>query len=138
MNPVIHFEMSAENKKRMADFYRRVFGWKTQQLGQEMGEYVVATTTESDETGCPKSPGAINGGFFQKTADMPSQCPSVVIRVENVKEHLKKVESAGCKVSGEPIEIPGIGTYVSFVDIEGNSVSMLEPNVIEKINRALK
>ena len=127
MNPVIHFEMPAEDKKRMADFYTRVFGWKTQQLGQEMGEYVVATTTESDESGSPKNPGAINGGFFQKTKDMPSHCPSVVIRVENVKEHLKQVESAGGKVLGELMEIPGIGTYVSFVDTEGNRVSMLEP-----------
>ena len=39
MNPVIHFEMPAEDKKRMSDFYTNVFGWQTQQLGPEMGEY---------------------------------------------------------------------------------------------------
>ena len=126
MNPVIHFEMPAEDKKRMAGFYTRAFGWQTQQLGPEMGEYVVVTTTESDEKG-PKKPGAINGGFFQKTSDMPSQYPSVVIRVDDIKEHMKKVQEAGGKVLGEPMEIPGVGWYVSFLDTEGNRVSMLQP-----------
>jgi predicted enzyme related to lactoylglutathione lyase len=49
MNPVVHFEMPAEDGKRMAAFYANVFAWKTQMLGPEMGDYVIATTTESDE-----------------------------------------------------------------------------------------
>jgi len=127
MNPVVHFEMPAEDRKRMADFYAKVFGWKTQQLGEDMGNYVLATTTDSDEKG-PKKPGAINGGFFQKTDDKPSQYPSVVIAVEDIKEHMKKVEKAGGKVLGEPWDIPGVGLYVSFFDTEGNRVSMLQPH----------
>ena len=128
MNPVIHFELPAEDRKRMANFYTRAFGWQTKQLGPEMGEYVVATTTEPDENGRPKKPGAINGGFFQKTDDKPSQYPSVVIAVDDIKEHMRKVEEAGGKVIGEPWDIPGIGSYVSFFDTEGNRVSMLQPS----------
>jgi hypothetical protein len=126
MNPVVHFEMPAEDRKRMADFYTNVFGWQTQMLGPEMGDYVLATTTESDEMG-PKRPGAINGGFFPKSNDKPGQYPSVVIAVEDIKEHMKKVEEAGGKVLGEPWNIPGIGLYVSFFDTEGNRLSMLQP-----------
>ena len=124
MNPVVHFEMPAEDRKRMADFYTRAFGWRTEQLGAEMGGYVVVTTTESDENG-PKRPGAINGGFFRKTE--PSQYPSVVIAVDDIKGHMKKVEAAGGKVIGEPAEISGVGLYVTFFDTEGNRVSMLQP-----------
>lgn len=51
MNPVAHFEMPAEDKKRMAEFYTRVFGWKTTQLGPEMGNYVLVQTTETEESG---------------------------------------------------------------------------------------
>jgi len=127
MNPVVHFEMPAEDGKRMADFYTNVFGWKTQMLGPEMGHYVLATTTESDEEGRPTQPGAINGGFFPKSDDKPAQYPSVVIYVEDIKEHIKKVEEAGGKVLGEPWDIPGVGLYVSFFDTEGNRVSMLQP-----------
>ena len=127
MNPVVHFEMPAEDKKRMANFYTKVFDWKTQHLGEDMGNYVLATTTDSDEKGRPKNPGAINGGFFQKTDDKPAQYPSVVIAVDDIKEHIEKVEKAGGKVLGEPWDIPGVGLYVSFFDTEGNRVTMLQP-----------
>jgi predicted enzyme related to lactoylglutathione lyase len=125
MNPVVHFEMPAEDRKRMAEFYTKAFGWQTQMLGHEMGNYVVVTTTETDDKG-PKQPGAINGGFFVKTADMPAQFPSVVISVDDIRESMAKVTKSGGKVLGEPIEIPGIGQYVSFVDTEGNRVSLLQ------------
>jgi predicted enzyme related to lactoylglutathione lyase len=55
------------------------------------------------------------------------QYPSVVIDVDDFKDAMKKVAKAGGKILGEPMEIPGIGQYVSFTDSEGNRVSMLEP-----------
>ena len=83
MNPVVHFEMPAEDKNRMVDFYAKAFGWQMQMLGEEMGNYVVVSTTESDEGGRAKMPGAINGGFFIKSSD--NSAPSVVISVDDVK-----------------------------------------------------
>ena len=41
---------------------------------------------------------------------------------------MKKVEEAGGKVLGEPVEIPGTGIYVSFFDTEGNLASILQPS----------
>jgi predicted enzyme related to lactoylglutathione lyase len=127
MNPVVHFEMPAEDRKRMAQFYAKAFGWQTQMLGPEMSDYVVVTTTETDENG-PKTRGAINGGFFPKKDDWPAQYPSVVISVDDIKVSTNKVAEAGGEVLGEPMDIPGVGRYVSFVDTEGNRVSMLQPN----------
>jgi hypothetical protein len=127
MNPVVHFEMPAIDRKRMADFYTQVFGWRTQMLGPEMGNYVVVTTTEPDENGRPKNPGSINGGFFQKSNNKPDQYPLVVIAVDDIKQHMKKVKEAGGELLGEPVEIPGVGLYVSSRDTEGNRVAMLQP-----------
>jgi uncharacterized protein len=128
MNPVVHFEMPAEDRKRMSEFYTKAFGWQTQQLGPEMSNYVLVTTTESDNNG-PKRPGAINGGFFTKSDDMPAQYPSVVIAVDDINQSMKKVAQSGGRVLGEPMDIPGVGKYVSFFDTEGNRVSMLQPNM---------
>ena len=86
MNPVVHFEMPAENRKRMAEFYSNTFGWKIQQLGPEMGEYMVVTTSETDEKGHPLKPGMIGGGFYQKTDDPVSNHPSIVIAVDEIAE----------------------------------------------------
>ena len=126
MDPVVHFEMPYDNRDRMAKFYASAFGWQMQMYGQDMGNYVVATTTETGEKG-PKNPGAINGGFFEKKPDWPAQYPSVVIAVGDIKSAVKKVSEAGGKVLGEPMEIPGVGQYVSFTDTEGNRVSILQP-----------
>ncbi len=125
MNRVVHFEMPAEDRERVAQFYSNVFGWQTQLMGPEFGDYVLATTTESTEAG-PLKPGAINGGFFPK-ANNPQQHPSVVIEVEDINAHMKKVQDAGGKVLGEPQDIPGVGQFVAFTDTEGNQVSMIQP-----------
>jgi len=64
MNPVVHFEMPAKDKKRVSDFYSKVFGWQMTQLGQEMGNYILAGTIPVDENQMAINPGAINGGFL--------------------------------------------------------------------------
>jgi predicted enzyme related to lactoylglutathione lyase len=129
MNPVVHFEMPAVDRKRMAEFYSNVFGWKTETMGEDMGGYVVATTTEVDQkTQRPAEPGAINGGFYQRDDSRPSEGPSVVISVDNIDEHIKKITDAGGTLLNGPDDIPGIGKYASFKDTEGNRVSILQPS----------
>lgn len=127
MNPVVHFELPAQDRERMKKFYTEAFGWKTIQYGEEMGNYVVAQTQEVDEKRMPIKPGMINGGFYQKTTEMGEQHPSVVISVEDINDGMEKVKASGGKVLGEPMDIPGIGKYVSFVDTEGNRLSMMQP-----------
>jgi predicted enzyme related to lactoylglutathione lyase len=95
-------------------------------LGEDMGNYVVATTTETNEAG-PTKPGAINGGFYEKKPGWPMQYPSVVIAVDDVTRSSEKIVAAGGKVLGDPMDIPGVGKYVSFTDSEGNRVSLLQP-----------
>ena len=126
MNPVVHFEMPYDDRQRMAAFYQSAFGWQTQMLGEEMGHYVVAHTAETVD-GMVSTPGTINGGFYERKADWPAQHPSVVIAVDDIRAAMQQVAAAGGNVLGEPMEIPGIGQYVSFMDTEGNRVSMLQP-----------
>lgn len=126
MNPVVHFELPYENRERAAEFYSAVFGWSTQFLGPEMGDYILATTVTSDVK--PGSPaGAINGGMFPKKPDWPLQYPSIVIAVSNVNVAMAAIERAGGQVLGEPHNIPNYGQYVSFIDTEGNRNSILQP-----------
>jgi len=126
MNSVVHFEIPYENASRIARFYEQAFGWQTQALGADMGNYVLATTTPT-ETGCgPTQPGAINGGFYEKKPDWPAQHPSVVVAVADMKGSIEAITRAGGLVLGEPMDIPGVGRYVSFTDPEGNRLSMLQ------------
>jgi len=126
MESVVHFEMPAKDNTRAAKFYSTIFGWKMEQLGKNMGEYVLAMTAESDKNG-PKKPGRINGGFFPAKKENPLQHPSVVIAVKDINERIKQIEKAGGKVLGKPMDIPNVGIYVSFEDTEGNRNSIIQP-----------
>jgi uncharacterized protein len=135
-NPVVHFEMGYNDRDRMVKFYETVFGWKTEAMGPDMGNYVVAHTAETDENGMVKTPGTINGGFYQKTDNPLSQAPSVVVSVDDIKAAMKAVEDAGGKILGgmnqkgehtmEPEMIPGVGLWISAMDTEGNRFSILQ------------
>lgn len=125
-SPVVHFEMPAKDKKRAAEFYTKSFGWDMQHLGAEMSEYVLATTTPSDERG-PLKPGAINGGFFDYKDDELNRVGHVVIQVENLDESIEAIKSSGGEILTDKMDIPGIGMYVSIKDTEGNIVGVLQP-----------
>ena len=125
MDPVVHFEMQAEDGARAKTFYESVFGWQMTQLGSEMGDYLLATTSPMDENNMHKNKGAINGGFYQKGES--GTMPHVVISVGDLNEHMETVKQAGGEIQGKPMDIPGIGTFVMFKDTEGNRVGMLQP-----------
>ena len=136
-DPVVHFEMGYNDKERMVKFYETVFGWKGQDMGPEMGNYVVAQTTATDDNGMVQTPGNINGGFYKKEGPL-SQAPSVVISVDDIKASIEEVKKNGGEILGamdekgnksmEPMMIPGVGLWISFKDTEGNRVSLLQPN----------
>ena len=128
VNPVVHFEMPSKDKKRTAEFYAKVFGWAMNQLGAEMGAYLLAGTTETDENNTVKTPGNINGGFFDYKDEDGFRQPHLVIAVDNLEESMKTVEEGGGKLIGKPMDIPGIGKYISFKDTEDNNVGMLQPS----------
>jgi len=136
MNPVVHFEMGYLDRERMKTFYSTAFGWQMQQLGDDMGGYIVAQTTETGDDGMVKTPGNINGGFYAKDS-ASSQAPSVVVSVDDVNEAVEAVKQAGGKILGgigmdgqhtlEPQMIPGVGLWVSAEDTESNRFSILQP-----------
>ncbi len=127
-SPVIHFELPYIDAKRVSDFYSKVFGWDMSILGKEMGDYILAGTTETKDM-MPLKPGAINGGLFP-ASDKNNRYPLVTIQVENINEAIEKVKKSGGKVLGKPQEIAGVGTYIAINDSEGNRTSMLQPKQI--------
>lgn len=127
-NPVVHFEMPYKDAKRVSKFYSDVFGWEMNDAGPAMGNYVLAETAETDENRMVKTPGTINGGFYDLKQTPTSTQPSVVISVDDLKKSMEMVKKAGGELLGEPQDIPGVGLWVSFKDSEGNRVSMLQPS----------
>jgi uncharacterized protein len=128
--PVIHFELPASDSERARRFYEEVFGWKVTPLGPDMGDFSLAYTVDTDETSrMPKKAGAINGGFYKRTA--PDQQTKISILVDDIHAVMKNVKSAGGRFlpggqGNEVDEIPGVGLFATFVDTEGNQVTVYE------------
>jgi predicted enzyme related to lactoylglutathione lyase len=132
MDPVIHFEMPANDTEPVRKFNENAFGWQTTPLNPEMGDFVLAFTIETDEkTRMPQERGAINGGFYKKTE--PDQQVKLTILVDDIREAIRKIEAAGGKALGELFELPGVGLFASFVDTEGNVVSINQDFVIKRL-----
>jgi predicted enzyme related to lactoylglutathione lyase len=135
-SPVTHFEMGYEDPSRIQKFYQSAFGWETKEMGPQMGDYILATTTETDGNGMIKTPGNINGGFYDLKQSQFKE-PSVVVEVEDINSTMKAVTEAGGKIVGvpdqtgkltmEPQDIPGVGLWMSIQDTEGNRLSMIQP-----------
>lgn len=127
-NPVVHFEMPYEDAERVAKFYKNVFGWDMNQMGEQMGNYITAGTAETDENRMVKTPGTINGGFYRLTDAPNSKEPSVIISVNDIQKAMADIKAGGGElITDKPMEIPGIGLYVAFRDSEGNRVGALQP-----------
>ena len=70
MKSVVHFEMPFDDRDRMTKFYELAFGWRTQKLGEDMGSYVLATTTETDDHS-PRRPARSLADSFRKSPVAP-------------------------------------------------------------------
>ena len=123
MNPVVHFEMPYHDAKRASAFYANAFGWNVHDMGAEMGGYLMLFTADKDVRDDGKR-GAIDGGLFPHEPD--NAHPSIVIGVGDIHATMKRITDAGGTLLGEVMEIPEIGTYISFRDTEGNRNSLMQ------------
>lgn len=125
MNRVVHFEIPAEDLERAKAFYRNNFGWKLNQLGPEMGNYVLVQTGPTDEKGMPEDKAFINGGLMKR--DPSASSPVLVIAVADADATVEKVKKSGGRLVGEIMDIPNVGRYARIQDTEGNVIGVIKP-----------
>ena len=120
MDSVVHFEIPAEDAKRAQSFYHHAFGWNVQKFPGF--EYYSIGTTESDQKGMPKSPGAINGGMGKKGGPLTNTV--ITIRVKEIDTALKKIVKLGGKTVQKKQPVGEMGHTAYFQDTEGNVVGL--------------
>lgn len=125
-NRVIHFEIHAVDTAKMADFYKKVFGWEVRKWDNPAVDYwIVMTAPEGDN-----EPG-INGGIVGRKGPAPKGVEPVTsfvctIHVPSVNEYIKKVETAGGSLALPKMPIPGLAWLAYCKDIEGNIFGIYE------------
>lgn len=120
MDSVIHFEVPFDDGERATTFYREAFGWELNAMPQF--QYVLTTTTPTDDQGRPSSPGEINGGMLRRQG--PITGPVITIGVEDIDGALARVEELGGKVAIGRAPVGDVGFSAYFHDTEGNLIGL--------------
>ncbi len=119
---VIHFEVDAKTPERVIAFYEQVFGWKIEKW-KGPREYWLITTGKKNEPG-------IDGGLSKRTENQPSTVNT--IEVKSVDNFLKKIKKNGGKIIRPKMPIPKMGWLAYFMDPEGNTWGIMEPDRLAK------
>lgn len=125
MNPVMHFQVPVDDMARAQRFYERVFGWQINVLPEMKGQYHTASTVPSNEMGRPTTPGGINGALSLRGEGQEDRA-WLVIGVDSIDEHVKKIKAAGGKVLVEKRPVFDMGFYAEVADTEGNAIGLWE------------
>jgi predicted enzyme related to lactoylglutathione lyase len=110
-HPIVHIELSANDREAAAAFYAKIFGWKIEQ----MPAMNYATFEAS---------GGPGGGFNPVGKDNPAGSVIVYIATDDIPATLKQVEASGGKTLVPKTEIPGMGWFGVFADPTGNKVGL--------------
>ncbi len=115
MPRIVHFEIPARDPDSLADFYRRVFGWKIDKWEGPVDYWLVTTGDQG--------PG-IDGALLR--TNPVHQGTVNVIDVESVSDFTQNVEAAGGEVVTPRTPIPGLG-YVAYCrDTAGNVFGLFQ------------
>jgi predicted enzyme related to lactoylglutathione lyase len=104
-----HIEIPTTNLNKAVSFYKELFGWKI-----EIGAFPDYAMFETGE-----QPG---GGIMkvEKIATPSGIGVVTYVLVEEVTDFLNKAKKLGGKIIKEKTEIPNMGWYGLFSDLDGN------------------
>lgn len=116
MGRLSHFEITADDPDRAAEFYRKAFGWEFQDWGGPF-KYLLATTGPKDQIG-------IDGAIMDRGDH--KQAVINTITVDKWEEAAQAVSAAGGTVFMEKTAVPGQGYFAYCRDTEGNVFGIFE------------
>ncbi|NIO37327.1 VOC family protein [Candidatus Bathyarchaeota archaeon] len=112
---ICHLEIPITNLQRSGEFYKELFGWE---IDYDWGpNYAVFNTGEGVLTG---------GGLDRKDQITPGQIV-IYVQVEDIHAMLKKVEKLGGNRVKEKTEIPNVGWFGLFTDLDENAIGLFTP-----------
>lgn len=113
-SPIVHVEISAEDRSQLAQFYNEIFGWELQDFPAM--DYTTFTSGE----------GGVGGGFNPVGEGNEAGTVVVYIAVDDVQATLDEIEQHGGKTLMEATDVPDVGTIAQFIDPTGNRMAVIK------------
>jgi uncharacterized protein len=121
-NKLTHFAIHTDNIERAKSFYEQVFEWGFASYGPSDFLQIKADKTENGEL-----IGALQSRKYSPVKEniIGLEC---TIRVDNVDEIIKRVQTSGGQILMPKTAIPYVGWIAKFLDTEGNLVCAMQPD----------
>jgi hypothetical protein len=110
------YELMTTDIKAAQDFYGKVVGWTTEDVGQ--GAYFSFNTSEGGVAGLLKAP-----------EDAAGAGPVWLgyVAVDDTDDYARRFEAAGGTIHRPPTDIPGIGRFSVVADPQGAALALITP-----------
>lgn len=109
---VCHLEIPTTDTRRSGEFYKKLFGWK---IDYSWGkDYATFNTGE----------GQLSGGGLDRRDEITSGDIIIYISVDDINAMLEKAAKLGAKKVKAKTEIPNVGWYGLFADLDGNTIGL--------------
>lgn len=115
--PLVHFEIHGRDRKKLEEFYRKLFGWEIQSM-DEIGYSLVQPVPPP--AGAP--PG-LGGGIGQREE---GPMVTVYFQVPDPAATIREAEAMGGAKLMDPQDVPGGPTIAMFADPEGNPIGLVK------------
>ena len=116
--PVVHFEISTKDQKKITDFYSGLFGWSIN--ADNPMSYGLANTKDGEL--------GIDGGIYEQQGPEDTPGLRLYAQVDDADAFLAKAQQLGGKLLMPAVEVPGMGIRVGqFLDPEGNHFGVVQP-----------
>ena len=123
-NPVVHFEIYADDPDKLSEFYSSLFDWTIAAVPGM--DYRMVSTVEVDQQGMPSQSGGINGGLIRRPAGFDSRAPVNYVNVESVDAAVRRAQDLGAKLTKPRAAVPGMGWFAMLLDPQGNHFAVWE------------
>jgi predicted enzyme related to lactoylglutathione lyase len=120
-NPIVHFEIYADDPEKLAKFYTTLFDWDIQPVPGM--DYRMVSTVETDANHRPTQAG-INGGLIKRPEGYDVRAPVNYVDVESLDTSVKRAQELGAKVTKGRSAVPGMGWFAMLIDPQGNHFAM--------------
>ena len=114
-NPVVHFEIAANDGKKMQEFYAKLFDWKVD-ANNPMNYGMVETQGNS----------GINGGIFTRSKSWQPPI-TFYVHVDDLQKYLDRaIQLGGRQILPPTLIAPEIGSCAMFEDPDGNVIGLFK------------
>ena len=112
---VVHFEIGCNDLEKTSEFYKTVFNWKLNKVGNS----AIVETGAKD---------GLSGHINKLGPNDPQNYVTIYIETDTLYSDIEAIKLNGGEIFVEPVKLPDGREFAWFKDIAGNLIGLITAN----------